>query len=53
MNQRFNDYVLLGADPAELRKIILERSQIKTTGFDKQTKIGIINGNVNPESLYK
>jgi hypothetical protein len=53
MNQRFNDYVLLGADPAELRKIIIERSQIKTTGFDKQTKIGIINGNVNPESLYK
>ncbi len=53
MNQRFNDYILIGADPNELKKIVLERSQIKTTGFDKGTKFGIITGKVNPESLYK
>jgi hypothetical protein len=53
MNQRMNDYILIGADPKELKKIILERSTIKTTGFDKGTKFGIITGKVNQETLYK
>lgn len=53
MNQRFNDFVLIGANPEELRKLIFDRSPIKTTGFDQQTKFGIINGNVNKELLFK
>jgi hypothetical protein len=53
MNQRMNDYILVGADPKELKSIILQRSTIKTTGFDKPTKFGIITGKVNEQILYK
>jgi hypothetical protein len=52
-NKLYQDFILTGADPKILDEQINERSAIRVTGFDKQTKIGIKTGKVKKGGLYK
>jgi len=43
----------LGADPKVLNELINQRSAVKVTGFDKNTKNSIKTGKIQKEKLFK
>jgi uncharacterized protein (UPF0335 family) len=51
--ETYRDFIKVGASPKVLDEMINERSSIKTTGFDKVTKMGIKTGEVKSEKLFK
>ena len=53
LNEIYNDFVFIGADPKVLEEMVNKRSSIKMSGFDKNTKKGIIGGKVSQKDLFK
>ena len=53
LNETYRDFINLGADPKVLNELINQRSSIKMTGFDKNTKNSIKTGKINKKTLFK
>ena len=53
LNETYRDFMNLGADPKVLNELINQRSAIKVTGFDKNTKNSIKTGKINKKTLFK
>lgn len=53
INETYRDFMNLGADPKVLNELINQRSSIKVTGFDKNTKNSIKTGKIQKEKLFK
>jgi hypothetical protein len=48
----YSTLIKLGADPEVMEEIVNSKSSIKMTGMDKKTKAAIIDGEVDPTTLY-
>jgi hypothetical protein len=53
VNEIYRNFINLGADPKVLDDIINQRSSIKVTGFDKNTKKYLKTGDIKREKLFK
>lgn len=53
INETYRDFMNLGADPKVLNELINQRSAVKVTGFDKNTKNSIKTGKIQKEKLFK
>jgi hypothetical protein len=53
LNEIYNDFVFIGADPKVLEEMVNKRSSIKMSGFDKNTKKGILGGKIKQQDLFK
>ena len=53
INETYRDFMNLGADPKVLNELINQRSAVKVTGFDKNTKKSIKTGKIQKEKLFK
>jgi hypothetical protein len=53
LNEIYNDFVFIGADPKVLEEMVNKRSSIKMSGFDKNTKKGILGGKIEQQDLFK
>jgi hypothetical protein len=45
--------VFIGADPKVLKEMVNKRSSVKMSGFDKNTKKGILGGKIKQQDLFK
>jgi hypothetical protein len=53
VNEIYRNFINLGADPKVLDDLINQRSSIKVTGFDKNTKKYLKTGDIKREKLFK
>lgn len=52
MHRMYRGYIKLGADPNVMSDLVNKKSPVKMTGMDKKTKSGILDGGVDPTTLY-
>jgi hypothetical protein len=53
VNEIYRNFINIGADPEVLDQLINQRSPIKVTGFDKNTKDYLKTGDIKREELFK
>jgi len=49
----YRDFINIDADPKVLDELINQKSAVKVTGYDKNTKKSIKTGNISKEKLFK
>lgn len=53
VSQIYRDFINIGADPKVLDELINQKSAVKVTGYDKNTKKSIKTGKISKEKLFK